>query len=236
MCKSHYMQFLKLSELWRLTHKSNAELQWNPLKTSQLTKFSQLSSQNNLVPKYSHMINTYIALLISFPFKSISHLTAIKISLCKNILNYLIHSCIKIPSVKFVPNSSVLVLHHQTQSDSLRLFVVAYLTLSLAIYNSPLQFSYTLTGSLQPSVLVLYHTQSGSLYLPIHTLHQNQSAALHFSVPALCHAQFTSLHLTILVIFQTQSYIFTSFQYSPTPQSVGIDLENYSWIKTLPQI
>ena len=60
---------------------------------------------------------------------------------------------------------SALVLHHQTQSGSLQLFVVAYVTLNLAIYNSPFQFSYTLTGSLQPSVLVLYHTQSGSLHL-----------------------------------------------------------------------
>lgn len=106
-----------------LTHTSNSELQWNPLKISQLTKFAHLRYQNNLVPKYSHMMNTYIALLICFPLKSISHLTCIKISWCKKFFNHLIYSCIKIPSVKFVPNRCVLVLHHQTQSGSIQLSI-----------------------------------------------------------------------------------------------------------------
>ena len=138
-----------------LTHTSNSELQWNPRKISQLTKFAHLRNQNNLVPKYSHMINTYTALLICFPLKSISHLTCIKISWCKQFFNHLIYSCIKIPSVKFVPNK---MCSGPTSSDSVWLFTAlysslitdwlalysplfwSYITLSLALYISPFQY------------------------------------------------------------------------------------------------
>jgi hypothetical protein len=146
------------------------------------------------------------------PFKYVSHLkafpnlTGIKFSWYKRFSNHLIHSCIKIPSVKFVPNSSLFWSYIIRHSGSLELFEVAYITLALAIYITPFQFYYILTGSLQPSVLVLYHIQSGSLYLPIPVLHQTQSAILHFSIPVLCHTQFSPLQLSILVIFQIQSY------------------------------
>jgi hypothetical protein len=41
----------------------------NPIKSFSLNKFSHSKSQDNLIPKFSHVINIHVVLLISFPPK-----------------------------------------------------------------------------------------------------------------------------------------------------------------------
>jgi hypothetical protein len=96
-------------------------LQWNPLK-----KFSRLRCHNNLLPKFTHMMNTDIALLTSFPLTGISSLWSMTSSWPNDVLSIYYGFSTKIANnspefliVQFFPNTWRRKNHPVTRGDKI---------------------------------------------------------------------------------------------------------------------